>query len=397
MPTRIQLAIVANEQAPYRVHFHRRIVSEMPDVRLWSLFTDEVAGSPWRYRADPEIGAVRFGDPQRVRRSVVGSLAAQWARGAAITRWLESHKVDAVILYGYNDATRLRIIRWTEKRQVPCFLFGDSNIRCDVIRGPKRLIKRLYVPWVLRRMTGIFHCGTLGREYFLRYGAPGDRLYSVPYEPDYSLFAGAAERGGCADERYGSSAVRKRLLFVGRMVASKRPDLILSAFQTIAGERPEWDLVMAGDGPLLPHLRATIRPDLENRIRWAGFIAEPADLAALYADSDVFVLPSDFEPWGVVVTEAAASGLALIASSTVGAAADLIRDGVNGRIFPAGSLDGLVKVLLEITRPSHTPRMRDASRAILSAWRTSNDPVRNLRSALKNANLLPANGLVHAG
>jgi glycosyltransferase involved in cell wall biosynthesis len=386
---RLPLAIIANEPTPYRVNFHRRIALEMPDVELWSLFTDQVSSSPWQYRADPTIETVWFGTRECHQTNALRASFSKWLQGGAITHWLESHAIRAIVLYGYNDAARFRVLRWAWARRIPCFLFGDGNVRCDMARGLRALVKRRYVPWVLRRTSGVFYCGSLGRSYFLRYGAKEDQMYSVPYEPDYALFAGAgpAHRAN-ACERYGLSGSRRYLLFAGRMIASKRPDLLVSAFESIAGARPDWDLVMVGDGPLLGPLRSIDRGLLNGRIHWLGFIAEPAELANLFAACDVFVLPSEFEPWGVVITEAA-HRLALIASSVVGAGADLIEDGVNGRIFASGSAEALRRALLEVTDSANTSRMKAASPGILARWRESSDPVRSLRRALESVKLLP--------
>lgn len=386
----LRLAIIANEQTPYRLHLHRRICREMPETELWSIFTNEVASSPWQYQDDPEIRSVLFGDispglPSRT----IGEAFRQWTKGSRIVGWLASHRIGAIILYGYNDLVRLRIVRWAAAQKVPCFLFGDSNIHCDKAIGIKAAVKRWYIPWILGQTTGVFHCGTLGREYFRRYGVAAAKLYTFPYEPDYTLFERSElDRCSATRRRHGLSADRRYLLFSGRMIAAKRPDLLVKAFEAIAAVRTDWDLVMVGDGPLRPELENCLDHSFRKRIHWLGFIADVAELADLYAICDVFVLPSDFEPWGVVLTEAA-TRLALVASSVVGAAADVIEDGVNGRIFPQGNRDGLREALLDVTELSRIESLKAASPGVLSRWRRSADPVLNLRLALQNARLLP--------
>ncbi len=129
-------------------------------------------------------------------------------------------------------------------------------------------------------------------------------------------------------------------------------------------------------------------PDtLRNRVSWTGFIDDPADLAALYQSTEVLAIPSDYEPWGVVVTEAVAAGLAVVASSVVGAAADVVQDGVNGRIFRKGDGKHLAECLLDITDEANIGRMRAGSRKMLARWRAASDPVRGLRMALACAGL----------
>ena len=332
------IAIIANEQTPYRLHLHRRITAELPQIELWSLVTHELASSPWKHDDCPEIRPVLFGKGDSVAsQGALSTFPHEWRKGGEIIRWLIDHNIRLVILYGYNDAARLRVISWCHQHGIPCYLFGDSNIRGDHATGIRRAIKKAYLGWVLKRVTGVLHCGRLGREYFLRYGADPDRLFPFPYEPDYSLFANPDPviKASLA-ARFGFSASRKRFLFVGRLIPAKRPDLLLQSFLEIAHRCPDWDLVIAGDGPLRAGLE-TEAAQLPGRVISTGFLSNPAEVAALYANCHVFVLPSSYEPWGIVLTEAAAAGLTLIASDSVGAAADIVCEGENGWIFePTG-------------------------------------------------------------
>jgi glycosyltransferase involved in cell wall biosynthesis len=176
-------------------------------------------------------------------------------------------------------------------------------------------------------------------------------------------------------------------MYSGRLVGTKRVDLLLRAFSEIAAHRPEWCLIIAGSGPLREQLSTIVGFELRRRVLWTGFLEDPADLAALYHCADALVTPSDYEPWGVVVTEAAAAGLALVASSVVGAAADVVDDGVNGRIFQRGDVNHLTGCLLDVTDPSRIDRMKAASRGVLARWRSASDPVRGLRNALASMGL----------
>jgi glycosyltransferase involved in cell wall biosynthesis len=106
-------------------------------------------------------------------------------------------------------------------------------------------------------------------------------------------------------------------------------------------------------------------------------------ISAICRASDVLCLPSDYEPWALVINEAAAAGQAIVASQVVGAAAELVRDGLNGRVFPTGDLKALVATLFEVTAPNRIDAMRANSAAILADWRARADPIDGLRAALK--------------
>jgi glycosyltransferase involved in cell wall biosynthesis len=269
-------------------------------------------------------------------------------------------------------------------------LFGDSNIHGDHARGAKAIAKRLLVGWVVRSCAGLLACGTLGREYFIKYGAKPERIFYFPYEPDYNLIeqlpAAAIES---ARLQWKLVPNRKRLVYSGRLIALKRVDLLVDAFIAIARERSDWDLVVVGDGALKPELSSRIPADLSDRVIWAGFVDDQSVVSAIYRNCDVLVLPSDFEPWALVINEAVCAGLAVVSSSVVGAAAELVRENVNGRLFAPGDLPALTRVLSEVTSEGVAERLKAASAAVLADWRKRGDPVAGLLAAVRSVGVLP--------
>lgn len=386
------VVIVANVPTPYRIHLHRRIAREMPDVRLWSAFTHEgAAQAPWELELPAEIGPAWFGRGQPLEGQSRGRNALrEWRKGGRIIRWMRGRNIRAVVLNGYNDLARVRVLLWCRRHRVPCLLWGDSNIRGDVATGVRRRLKRVVVPTVLRRCDAILACGRLGRQYFERYGAAPERIFQFPVEPDYGLIEGIPpERVREVAARFGIAPGRRRLVFSGRLVPDKRPDLVVQAFAAIANARPEWDLLVLGIGPLRESLEASVPAALRGRVTFAGFVADPGDVACLYRACDVLVLPSDWEPWGLVVNEALAAGMAVLSSDRPGATAELVRDGVNGRVFPAGDVAAFREGLVDVTHPQRTDVMRAASRGVLEDWRRRGDPVAGLRAALRHVGTLP--------
>ncbi len=386
------LAIIANSITPYRLHLHRRIVREVPQIRLLSVFTHEASNSPWTLEADAEISPAMFGsgDPSEGQARLQNALR-EWRKGGRITRWLGEHDVRAVIVGGYNDPGRLRIIRWCRRAGIPVFLWGDSNIHGDTVLGIRAAAKRLALGHVIGWCDGVMPCGSLGARYFQKYGAAADRIFLMPYEPDYELVRridAAAIARVC--RRFGLDRSRRRIVYSGRLVGIKRVDLLLDAFSRIAADRPGWDLLVIGGGELMAQLRARV-PERQggDRITWAGFIDDQATVSALYRASDLLVLPSDREPWALVINEAAAAGLAIVASDVVGSAAELVRDGVNGRVFRRGDLEALVQCLAEVTSSPHrVDGMKAASEQVLEDWRRCADPVAGLRRALLFVNVI---------
>lgn len=388
------VAVIANVHTPYRAHLHARIVREMPEIELASLYTHDEADQPWAAPIDPAINPVKFGSGEPARQwHDWRTTIHDWKKAGRIARWLEEHRAAAVLVCGYNDMTRLRIIAWCRRRGIPCFVVADSNIRGDFARGFKRWLKARLVGWVVRTATGVMPCGTLGAQYFASYGATPEQTFFHPYEPDYALIRSIPrERIEEAMARFALAPGRRRIVVCARLVPWKRVDLAIKAFAAIAADRPEWDLVIIGDGPQREELKQMAPEGLGPRIVWAGFIGDQSMVSAVYRASDVLLCPSDFEPWAVVINEAAAAGLAIIASDVVGAAAELVRDGVNGGVFPAGDQAALTAIVRKVTDPAAIDGLKAGSEVVLADWQRRGDPVQGLRAALVWANVLHHSG-----
>ena len=144
-----------------------------------------------------------------------------------------------------------------------------------------------------------------------------DVLYGL-YAADVANFAGGRPVG----ER------PRQFLFVGRLVKEKGVGQLLNAYSEYRKRSSDpWGLTVAGTGPLLEHVKAA------RGVNYVGFI-NPADLPNLFQQARCFVLPSLWEPWGVVLHEAAAAGLPLICTYPCGASTVFVRDGLNGAVIP---------------------------------------------------------------
>jgi glycosyltransferase involved in cell wall biosynthesis len=108
-------------------------------------------------------------------------------------------------------------------------------------------------------------------------------------------------------------------------------------------------------------------------------------LPQIYGAADVFVLPSESEPWGLAVNEAMCAGLPIVACAEVGCVADLVQAHVNGQTFIAGDIEGLANALHPILIDSETRRrMSTASRTIISRWSYA-ECATGLRAALAHS------------
>jgi glycosyltransferase involved in cell wall biosynthesis len=165
-------------------------------------------------------------------------------------------------------------------------------------------------------------------------GVELDRIRGGYYGFDYDRFSPVADRRVSDAKPW-----PRQFLFVGRYVPQKDLPTLMAAYAEYrAGVSDPWGLTCCGSGQHEPLLKN--QPGVTD----AGF-TQPDQQAEIFANHGAFVLPSNFEPWGVVLAEAAASGLPLLCTTACGAAADLVRSSVNGIVIEPGDVAGLARAM----------------------------------------------------
>jgi glycosyltransferase involved in cell wall biosynthesis len=154
-----------------------------------------------------------------------------------------------------------------------------------------------------------------------------------------------------------------RLLFVGRLSAVKGVPLLLAALARARVERPSLTLTLVGDGPERAHLEAEARAlELGKAVAFLGYRSQE-EVAQLLAEASVLVLPSFAEGVPVVLMEAMATGLPVVATRIAGIP-ELVEDGVSGRLVPPGEEDALARAILEVVQdPAKAAEMGAAGRS----------------------------------
>ncbi|MEJ1098016.1 MULTISPECIES: glycosyltransferase [unclassified Pseudoxanthomonas] len=151
------------------------------------------------------------------------------------------------------------------------------------------------------------------------------------------------------------------IVFVGRISAEKRLDLLLDSFQALLGKISA-RLLIAGTGPLHGDIQRKVEEsNMEHRCKLVGFVHDPLPL--IHA-SDVLVLPSDFEGFGNVLVEAMACGTQVIATDCPDGPAEILENGKYGQLVPVGDADALTAAILRsLTQEGRVPAERLRARA----------------------------------
>lgn len=299
-----------------------------------------------------------------------------------VWRLIQKGQFDAVLVFtGYMYATFWIAFAATKLAGVPILYGADAtSLSSQDGRGWKESVKKILWPRLFR-MADVVLVPSSGTASLMRsLKIPTSRMQLTPYVVDNDWWVAMASR---VDQR----AVRNKwkipenasvILFCAKLQPWKRPQDVLQAFAR-AGI-PNSYLVYAGDGAMRRQLehRAT-ELQIQDRVRFLGFVNQ-LGLPECYCSSDVMVLPSEYEPFGVVVNEAMLCGRPVIASDHVGARFDLIREGETGFVYPTRDVDALSAVLRKAFQPDgELKRMGAAARQRMSAW----SPEMNIKSTIE--------------
>jgi len=279
-------------------------------------------------------------------------------RGAI--RAIAADRPDVVVVGGYMTFTTQVVMRWLHKKRIPWIFWGEMpGMRQR--HGFGAALRSIAQRPVSRWPNGIAAIGSRAAAAYRQMTHARCPVANIPYCCDMKPFFDIRR------ERREDSA-DLRFLYCGQLIYRKGVDLLVEAFCESARFFPGIVLTLVGDGPLRGDLESQIPASLRNRIRFAGF-RPVADLPRFFAETDVFVLPSRHDGWGVVVNQAIAAGLPVICSDAVGAGADLVADGVNGRVIPAGSCPGLISAIRSFcNQPSRTLEFGVCSRNRAMEW-----------------------------
>lgn len=221
--------------------------------------------------------------------------------------------------------------------------------------GWRGWLKRLeYRRLVRQRRWGLEGALAIGHAtpgWLVARGMAADRVFPFAYFlPDGRVDAPGSDPGAPF-----------RCLFVGRLIQLKRIDLILDALARLTDLAIE--LALVGSGPLEDALRASADEKLPGRVHWLG--RRPiGEIPALMAGADCLVLPSRYDGWGAVVSEALMAGTPVICSDACGAAG-AVRASGSGGVFLSGDAAALALLLRQAISRGRQTRER---RAKLADW-----------------------------
>lgn len=285
---------------------------------------------------------------------------------------LRSGRYDLLWLHGHNYAANLIALMAAKTAGLPIMMRGETHL--GLTRGTiKSWLRRPLMGTLYRWCDRLLAIGSANVAFYRAVGVPDRKIFLVPYSVDNDRFIQSAKLTDAqraeTRKRYKVPLKRPAVLYAAKFTRRKRPGDLLEAARRLKVETNHpFTLVMAGSGELDQELRAFCADHALDNAVFTGFVNQ-SELPALYAASDIFVLPSEHEPWGLAVNEAMCAGLPVVVSRELGCVPDLVKDGVNGYTPAAGDVDGLACALRRLIEDEDLRRSQgSASLARIQQW-----------------------------
>jgi len=288
-----------------------------------------------------------------------------------------SQNWDAIWIHGYANKALLYIIYLCRKYTIPLLFRGESNL----ISTSKHFLKTYFIRSLVKQSSALLSIGSENSDYYRYFGAEPNKIFSVPYTVDNDRF----QQKPSKPSSNSVSKVQNKLviLYASKFIPRKHPILLIEAFNMLPDElKDKAELWFIGNGEQKELMASLItKYQLQASVKLLGF-KNQSELPWYFCQCDVFVLPSEKEPFGLIINEVMNQAKAIITTNEVGAARDLV-DHDNGWVIKAGSQIALSNALKEaLQNPKKLKEMGQKSLLKISKWNYQQD-MKGIREALQ--------------
>lgn len=289
------------------------------------------------------------GYPNRVLGNHAAVTRNRWAdmHGRGIYAILREGRPKQVLLTGFNRRFDCAALLYATLLRIPVWIRVETQDRASVRPMFKNFVRYGLYRALYSTLTGALFLGKLNREHLLAHGFKPRQLVPSPYSvPDFCSALSVKEKLKTRTEVRSQLGIPDNspvILFSGKLIPKKQPDLLLDAFIMLLKCRPDAHLIFIGSGELEHHLkeRAGSYP-----IHFCGFINQKS-LPGYYLAADTLCLPSrlEGETWGLVVNEALQAGCSVAVSDAVGSSVEF-GDWERAHVFPHQSTEACYLALM---------------------------------------------------
>jgi glycosyltransferase involved in cell wall biosynthesis len=288
-------------------------------------------------------------------------------RVSGIIKAIKEFKPEIVNLTGYYDFASWIVLGYCKLNGIKTILSNESTANDHERKGLKEIVKA----FIIKQFDGYFNFGTASENYILSLGISKEQMLVKRNCVDNEVLKKIYLKHYPyrSEKQKTLNLAPKNFIFVGRLIDYKNLFHLLEAFD-LAQKKSNlnWGFIILGDGELKTDLQKYVS---ENNIQNTSFLSGVSwkQVPEYLALSDVLVLPSYSEPWGLVVNEAMACGLPVLVSNKCGCADDLVKNGKNGFTFSPDNIEQLTNLMLKfIKNEVDSEQMGKASEQIIADY-----------------------------
>jgi glycosyltransferase involved in cell wall biosynthesis len=346
-----RLVIITEIIAPYRIPLFNAL-AEQSTIDLHVIFLAETDATQRQWLVYKDEIHFAYEVLPAFRQRILGY---NFLLNLGMSKALKGACPQAILCGGYSYFATWMALGWARHKHVPFYLWSESNSH-DLRSGGwvTESLKRIF----FRRCNGFVVPGHSSRDYLLGYGVSDVTIFTAPNAVDNDLFAAGANaaRATAEEKRRSLNLPSRYFLFVGRLTREKGVFDLFEAYRSLDPEvRPEVGLVFVGNGAARAELERLAIQVSPGTVRVVSF-AQRDQLTIYYGLAEVFVFPTHSDPWGLVVNEAMACGLPILATNVAGCVADLVEEGKNGFVSAVRDIPALTKGM---TTLAGSPRLRE--------------------------------------
>ena len=269
---------------------------------------------------------------------------------------LKKKNYDAILIFGWNNLLYWKSFFIAKKHKIPIILRVETNLKSQT-SFIKSKIKFLILKILFKHIDYFLFIGKLNKKFYKYLNVPNKKLFPGPYFVDNDFFKKKTLLNSSIKKKLNLNN-KKICLFVGKFIERKNPIEYIKLAK-IFNTNPTIHFLMVGDGFLKSDCKKYIKHNRINNITILGF-KNQSELRQIYQISNLLILPSKYETWGLVINEAMACGIPVITTNKSGASYDLIKNDLTGYIYEFGNIDDLKnKVELVLNNKKNTLKMQN--------------------------------------
>jgi glycosyltransferase involved in cell wall biosynthesis len=339
--------IIDTHPIQYRAPVFRELFKELSNLKV-AYFSTSFNANHWWFREKNQNPNRDFGIdllkgyPHEILELEKTSL---FGKRKKLIEYCDRLKPCAILIYGYYLPEHWILRSYCEKNSVPLLFIGE-NFSPLSKSGIKSQLKSKLLDWFFKEVKAIVSIGKKNQDWYSQFKIKKEIIFPAKYCVENGFFIAPTSLQALKQtwrKKLGIPENAPTLLFVGRLFDRKRPFDFLKIHEKLSSLG--YHSVLAGTGPF----ETELRKKQSSTFHVLGF-QNQEQIKECYYGSDLLIVPSEFETWGLVVNEAAASGIPSLVTDKCGVAEDLVIQDKTGGIYPVGDIGKATEWIKNLTQ-----------------------------------------------